>query len=460
LITDIASNTAEIDADFQPLNGRIVEAMARLHVPGVVVGIIHDGKEHVAGSGVTNLDHPAPVGGDTLFQIGSTTKTVTATAVMRLVERGQIDLYAPIRSYLPELRLSDEAAAAGVTMHHLLTHTGGWIGDFFQDTGRGEDALETMVAKLADVPQLTALGEIWSYNNAGFYLAGRVIEVLTGKPYEVAAKELVLDPLGMDRSFFFPEEVMVHSFAVGHNVIDGTPTVTTPWPVPRSANPVGGITSSAPDQLRYARFHMGDGTASNGIRILSPESMKLMQTPTMRADEGREMGLAWFIRDIDGVRIVQHGGGTNGQLSAFMFAPERDFALTILTNADRGSELNLEVTRWALQRYLGILEPEPVHLEQTAEELAAYAGRYVAPLSELDLVVRNGALVLETTFTDAGLGDEPRPSPPPSRVAFYEDDKFVALEGPLKDTRGEFLRGADGRIAWLRLGGRIRRRET
>jgi len=449
-----------MDSEFQPLHDRTVEAMERCRVPGVVAGIIHDGKEHVAGFGVTNVDHPVPVSGDTLFQIGSTTKTVTATAVMRLVERGQIDLYAPIRSYLPELRLSDEAAAAGVNMHHLLTHTGGWIGDLFGDTGRGENALERMVAKLAEVPQLTSLGEIWSYNNAGFYLAGRVIEVLTGKPYEVAAKELVLDPLGMDRSFFFPEEVMVYSFAVGHNVIDGTPKVTTPWPVPRSANPVGGITSSAPDQLRYACFHMGDGTASNGMRILSPESMKLMQTPTMRADEGREMALAWFIRDVDGVRIVQHGGGTNGQLSAFMFAPERDFALTILTNADRGSELNLEVTRWALQRYLGVMESESARLERTAKELGAYAGRYVAPLSDVDLEVRDGILVLEMTFTDAGLGDEPRPSPPPSRVAFYEHDKFVALEGPLKDTKGEFLRGPDGEIAWLRLGGRIRRRET
>jgi CubicO group peptidase (beta-lactamase class C family) len=448
-----------MDSDFQPLHDRIVEAMERLHVPGVAVGIIHDGKEQVAGFGVTNVDHPAPVGGDTLFQIGSTTKTVTATAVMRLVERGQIDLYAPIRSYLPELRLSDEAAAAGVTMHHLLTHTGGWIGDFFQDTGRGEDALEKIVAKLAEVPQLTSLGEIWSYNNAGFYLAGRVIEVLTDRPYELAAKELVLEPLEMNRSFFFPEEVMVHSFAVGHNVIDGTPTVTTPWPVPRSANPVGGITSSAPDQLRYARFHMGDGKTSSGVRILSPESMKRMQTPTMRADEGREMGLSWFLRDVDGVHIVQHGGGTNGQLSAFMFAPKREFALTILTNADRGSELNLEVTRWALHRYLGVMEPEPVHLEQTAEELAAYAGRYVAPLSDLDLVVRDSVLMLEMTFTDAGLGDKPRPSPPPSRVAFYEADKFVALEGPMKDTKGEFLRRPDGDIAWLRLGGRIRKRE-
>src|SRR5438309_11992909 len=99
--------------------------MDRLHVPGVAVGIMVDGEEHIAAFGVTNVDYPSDVRTDTLFQIGSTTKTFTATTVMRLVEDGSIDLDAPVRGYLPDLRLADEAVAEPVTMGHLLTHTAG-----------------------------------------------------------------------------------------------------------------------------------------------------------------------------------------------------------------------------------------------------------------------------------------------------------------------------------------------
>jgi len=449
----------EANSTVQPLYEHITEAMERLGVPGVAVGLWYEGREHVAGFGVTNVDHPSPVAGDTLFQSGSTTKTVTATTVMRLVDEGKIDLDTPVRAYLPDLRLVDEAVAAGVTMRHLLTHTGGWTGDYFADTGRGEDALAKIVASMADIAQLTPLGEVWSYHNAGFYIAGRVIEAVTGMPYETVVREPALDPLGLAHTFFFPDEVMVHSFAAGHNVVDGTPKVATPWALPRTANPAGGLTSSAGDQLRYARFHMGDGTAADGTRVLSRESIALMQTPAVQAADGERMGLAWFIQDIGGVRIVRHGGGTNGQISEFMFAPARGFALTILTNANSGGELNEEVTKWALRHYLDVEEPEPAPLDRTDEDLVAYAGRYAAALTAVDLTPRDGALVLEMGYTGAFPADEPPPVPPPARASLYAEDKLLVLDGPWKSVRGEFLRGPDGNITWLRLGGRIHKRE-
>ena len=108
------------DSHLRPLSEKILEAMERLYVPGVAVGVLHEGVEHVAGFGVTNVYHPLPVDADTLFQIGSTTKTVTGTAVMLLVEMGKLDLDAPVRTYLPDLRLSSADVAAAVTMRHLL----------------------------------------------------------------------------------------------------------------------------------------------------------------------------------------------------------------------------------------------------------------------------------------------------------------------------------------------------
>src|SRR6266567_5472359 len=257
----------------------VVERTMREHpVPGVAVGLIADGEETVHGFGVTNVDHPLPVDGDTLFQIGSITKTVTATALMRLVEGGTVSLDVPVRTYLPELRLRDEGVAAAVTLRHLLTHMGGWFGDHFADTGVGDDALARYVAQLADLQQLTPLGSVWSYSNSGFALAGRVLEVVTGKTAEDALTELVLAPLGMTRSFFFARDAITYRVAAGHFVFPEGPKVARPWYVPRNVDPIGGIISSARDMLRYARFHLGDGTALDGERLLSAESVRLMRT--------------------------------------------------------------------------------------------------------------------------------------------------------------------------------------
>src|SRR4026209_2038838 len=94
-------------SDFDDLCAIVEQEVCRCRVPGFAIGLLHKGREHAAGFGVTNLEHPLSVDGDTLFQIGSITKTFTATAAMRLVETSQLDLDRPVRTYLPELRLAD-----------------------------------------------------------------------------------------------------------------------------------------------------------------------------------------------------------------------------------------------------------------------------------------------------------------------------------------------------------------
>ncbi|HZR40196.1 MAG TPA: serine hydrolase domain-containing protein [Ktedonobacteraceae bacterium] len=127
--------------DFRPLEVVIVEMMQHFQVPGVAVGVIHDSQKYARGFGVTNIDHPLAVDVSTLFQIGSITKTVTGTAAMRLVEMGLLDMDAPVRSYMPDLKLSSEEMTEQITMRHLLTHSAGWPGDYFDDMGPGDDAL-------------------------------------------------------------------------------------------------------------------------------------------------------------------------------------------------------------------------------------------------------------------------------------------------------------------------------
>jgi CubicO group peptidase (beta-lactamase class C family) len=449
----------------QQLGEQVAAAMEKYAVPGVALGIVQGDDERMAGFGVTNIEQPLPVDADTLFQIGSTTKTVTGTLALRLVDEGTLDLDAPIRTYLPDLRLQDDDVAARVTMRHLLTHTGGWVGDYFDDTGRGEDAVTRIVDRVAELPQLTPLGEVWSYNNAGFYLAGRVLEVLTGRPYETLAQEWVFAPLGMDRSFFFAEVMITYRVAAGHEEPHGEgatrPTVARPWAVPRAAAPAGGIVSTVRDQLRYARFHLGAGTAPDGTRLLTPESMALMQTSQVAANNDQQMGITWFLRDVEGTRIVAHGGATNGQESAFLLIPSRRFAMTVLTNSSRGSDLNRDVTRWALEHYLGLHDRDPEPLAATADELMAYTGHYSAAAADVDLTVQGTDLIVQLTPKGGfPTPDSPaEPAPPPVRAALAGPDAILVLDEPLQGLRGEFLRGPDGQIAWLRAGGRVMRRE-
>ncbi len=451
------------DADFRQLSEFVVAQMREHQVPGVAVGLWHDGRERLAGYGVTSVENPLPVTADTLFQIGSTTKTVTATIVMRLVEQGLIDLDRPVRDTVPELRLQDKTAEATVTMRHLLTHMGGWLGDFFRETGSGDDALARYVEEMAGLEQVVPVGMVWAYNNAGFGLAGRVIEKVTGRPYEAVAQEMVLDPLGMTNSFFFPAEVMSRRFVAGHSVHEGEgPVVERPWALARSAHAVGGLCSSARDQMRYARFHLGDGATETGERLLSAETMAAMQSPQCSANLERQMGLSWFLRDMAGTPTVLHGGATNGQQSAFVMAPSRRFAITVLTNGDEGNMLHEAVVAWAMERYLGLVAPQNDYAQPDADALVAYTGLYKARLSHVELYVHDGVFmgrqIPQGGFPDV---DSPASPPsPPSRIVFYAPDRIVALDPPLKGLKAEFLRDEAGQIAWLRTGRLMRRDGT
>ena len=167
------------DPKFKKIAQKIISEMKRLEVPGVAVGIWHKGKEFADGFGVTNLEHPLAVTADTLFQTGSISKTFTGTMLMQLVEQGKVDLDAPAKKYIKDLKLRDKNAERKVTVRQPLTHMGGWVGDYFNDFGNGDEALDRMVKDIAKLPQVQPLGTIWSYNNTGFNIAARLIEIVT-----------------------------------------------------------------------------------------------------------------------------------------------------------------------------------------------------------------------------------------------------------------------------------------
>ncbi len=430
--------------------------MARYHVPGVAVGIWGDGREELGGWGVTNIDHPLEVTPDTLFQIASVTKTMTATVVMRLVERGDIALDAPVRTYIPTFDLRDQGAAKRATVKHLVTHTGGWLGDCFADFGNGDDALQRYVDAMVELEQLTPLGEIWHYSNSSFVVLGLIIEKVTGTTYEKATHDLLFEPLGMDHSVFTAGDAIVHRTSVGHQIRDEVPRVVTPWAFPRAVTPVGGVVSTVRDLMRYARFHLGDGTASDGTRLLSKANLELMRAPQAKADLGSSIGISWRLREMQGVRLAYHGGVAVGQQGVLMLAPERRAAIAVETNSVRGALLHTEVTKWWQKERLGIEAPPPVYVELERSRYKLLAGRYAAELSDAELEISDTGLIYRSFSHNKLKNDPPPEDPPPSRVAFTSNDQFTLLDGPLKDTRGEFLSDG-GKVRWMRVGGRVYR---
>jgi CubicO group peptidase (beta-lactamase class C family) len=436
-------------------------AMERVHVPGVAVGILNNGDEIHEGFGVTSVENPLPVDATTIFQIGSITKTFTATAVLRLVEQGKLDLDVPVRTYLPDLRLVDDSVAKRITLRHALNHTAGFPGDLFDDCGPADDAIARMVEKIASLPQQTPLGEVWSYNNIAFCLAGRAIELATDLPFERAVKTLLFDPLGMDRTFFFAADAITYRCAVGHVCFDDGPQVGRPWDLGRSTHPFAGLASCTRDLLRWARFHLGDGTASDGTPLLRSETLRTMHAALAPAGSlADSIGITFQSSLVGGVRVVGHGGSWCNQMSTFRIVPERNFAVVALTNGHRGAEAHGEIVGAALRSYLGAASAEPRYLTLTTDQLRAYEGRYNALLDDVQLQIAGSDLVLSVARRANALGTRPEaPAPGPTRLAFPAENQIVALDSPHKGNRGEFLRNPDGSVAWLRWGGRIHQRQ-
>ena len=435
---------------------QFVAAKAReFGVPGIAVGVWAEGREVFACHGVTSIDNPLPVDQDTLFVIGSVTKTYTATAIMRLVEAGRVELDAPARRYVPELRLPDEEAAAQITILNLLNHTAGLDTRMVFDSGDGDDALAREVASMAGVALIGPVGGRASYSQLGYNLLGRVIEKVTGQTYEAAIASLVFEPARPGQQRLHAGAAITRRFSVGHNLAEGTLKVARTWKDTRGNNPGGGLVSSVSDQLRWARFHLGGGS----------DLARRMQQPTVKlrgSSLGDAVGLAWFLRDTGGVRTVGHGGSTNGQFADLLLVPERDFAVTVMSNAgpDSGLALNQAVVRWALEHYLGVAERDPEPLPYDAERAGEIAGHYENEFMTLIIDTDGAVLTVECRIKPeirAAAEAELPPDLPPAGLGLLpgSGDDYIVTDGGLTGQRGYLTRDASGAIIGADLAGRL-----
>src|SRR3990172_2933630 len=424
------------DHRFEALASLTETKMKEFGVPGVALGIVHNGTTTIRGLGVTNVEDPLRVTAHTVFPIASISKTFAATA-------------------------SREA-----TVWHLLTHLGGWEGQV-SGPDRGTETLTNFVSSITDLMQVAPPGGAWSYNNAGFSLAGRVIEVTTGTPINRAMRDLVFQPLGLEHAGTTAGEFIVNRFAAGHTMRDGTPALNRPF-APSASVTAGGVGLCMTDLLAYAGFHLGDGTAPNGERVLKRESLELLRTPQVRKQAtDDDMGIGWHLRTVGAVRTASHGGTLAGHILLLEIVPEHNFAIAILTNSNTGWRLIQDVEREALKSYLGavyalnqaIAHRGLVESLPSVQPLAQqpdptpYVGTYRRP--DVTVVVRaegNRLLVQERRNTGRPGTDMP--------VLFYGPDRVVVTDGAERGQSIEFVRDAGGRVSWVRVVGRVAVRES
>ena len=315
----------------------ISEQMETSKAPGVAVAVVQDHEVvYAKGFGVTSVgDGGLPVTSETLFRIGSTTKPLTGTAIMRLVENRQLDLDLPVRDYVPWLRFSKPGAIDQVTMRMLLSHTSGLPIDANEYGSRHPGGLEEYVREV--IPRylfFAAPGKLYSYSNPGVALGGYVAEVASGKPYVELMDELVFKPLQMKRTTFDPTVAMTYPLAQSHDEDDdGILRVRRRFADNTAHYPAGFAISTVEDLANFAVMQMGRGRF-RGERILSPESVAEMQKA--HADryiaERTAYGLTFRLQPYKGVLRVGHAGNISTFTSTFEMVPDGGMAIILVSN--------------------------------------------------------------------------------------------------------------------------------
>jgi len=321
-----------------------IAAMNEHALPGLAVGIIQGGRLiYAKGFGLADANEGKAVTPDTVFRIGSISKTFTTIGLMQLWEQGRFGLDDPVNDYLKAYRVQHrDPQAPPVTFRHLMTHTSG-IGEF----RRVSDLLDfrrlfALGAKEGEpVPVLKDYyggrltpelypGEKWAYANHGFATLGQLVEDISGEPFEEYMLEHVIEPLGMFHTDYLRSERVRDQLAHGYQLKRGKlAPVNYLEIVVRAA---GSIFSSVNEMAKYVAALLGGGKNEHGA-ILKPETLRMMMEPHYQVDERlTAMGLAFWLEKLDGHRVAWHGGGWAGFTSAMLVAPDDGLGVVMFTN--------------------------------------------------------------------------------------------------------------------------------
>ncbi len=324
---------ARLDTIMTPFIEEVIQAY---DLPGFAIGVVKD-KEvvYARGFGYKNIDTKDPVTTSTLFHMASISKPFVATAVMQLVEKGKIDLEAPVTTYLPYFKLDDERYKE-ITIQQMLSHISGMpdVEDYEWDNPQyDEGALERYVRSLADKRMRFDPGKRYAYSNMAFECLGDVIAKASGMSFADYEKKHILDPAGMKESTFLKPEHLPDNWASGH-----LRTIRTfaweGYPYNRMHGPSSTLHSNAIEMCNWAIMNMNHGTRA-GQKILEPASYDLLWKPWFKIggeESDNAVGLSWFLGSHRGEKTISHGGGDTGFNSFLLLLPERSSAVVVMCN--------------------------------------------------------------------------------------------------------------------------------
>jgi CubicO group peptidase (beta-lactamase class C family) len=319
----------------------VASVLERWPSAGLAVAVVRDGEPPwFLGHGVADMSSGAPVTPETVFRIGSLTKTITAIAVLQLLEQGLVDLDAPANDYLRTFRLVPvKTGLQPATMRHLLTHTAGigywprWSDLLRPGVGSGVSARSGRpLAELLrrGLPIEVQPGTKWAYSNHGFAALGQIVEDVTGEPFGRYLHDHVFEPLGMAHSDVLRPDPGTASLATGYMLGRRGLRPVTYREVPLAAG--GGVSSTPADMARFLAALVGGGSNARGV-VLKPATVASLFAPHFQPDPRVPgMGLGFELETLGGHRLATKSGVLSGFLSYLALAPDDRLGVLVLAN--------------------------------------------------------------------------------------------------------------------------------
>jgi CubicO group peptidase (beta-lactamase class C family) len=399
-----AANSIPARVDPVMLQQLVDEVASELGIVGGQMALFDGQQIHEFSTGLANRERGLAVTSDTLFQIGSTTKVFNSAMIMTLVDEGVLDLDAPVKTWIKEFKLADADSTARVSLRQLLSMSAGIDNGPYESYGRGDDALGLYVAALAEIPVIYPAGTAFGYSNASTNISGLAAQLATGKNWETLLAERILNPLGLQQSANFPEDLLYHPTALGYRYAPGseTPERVKYWGLPRSMAPAGAsLCCSAGDLVRFATMFLRGGTAENGTPVISSAAVKTMHTPQVELPAiltAQQWCTGPYRKEWGGHAIFGHSGTNTGGSSLLLWCPERNIAIATIANVPRqGYPFADRIFSTVFPQVFDIQKPvlpKPENVTPAQVDLERFIGQYDAWSQHAEFVVQDEKLIL------------------------------------------------------------------
>jgi CubicO group peptidase (beta-lactamase class C family)/D-alanyl-D-alanine dipeptidase len=359
----------------QTLKPFIEREMAEKELPGLSIAIVDDQQVVWAqGFGMADPRKNKPATADTVYRIGSVSKLFTDIAIMQLVERGELNLDAPVTDYLPDFRPHNPFGTP-VTLRQLMSHRSGLlreppVGNYFETT---EPSLAATVKSLNDTELVFPPNTHTKYSNAAIAVVGYLLEERSHQPFAKYLKASVLDRMELKHSSFEPDPQIVENLASAEMwTYDGLKFSAPTFQLGMA--PAGSMYSTVTDLGHFLSVLMARGQTSNGS-LLKPATIEQMWSPQFPNPSGRVFGLGFIVRSLEGHRLVGHGGAIYGFASTLDLLPEDKVGVVVIATKDAANAVTERIGEEALQLVLAKRAGKPLSLPPSTNAVPAETGR-------------------------------------------------------------------------------------